>query len=87
MGRSGNHGEIRRISLDPDRYKKAAELYHSAVKLAHMSIQVENSRHYSKMSGAKFDISLVTDFCQSRAKEGNVYHNIFLACIMKMELE
>ena len=63
MGRSGNHGEIRRISLDPDRYKKAAELYHSAVKQAHMSIHVENSRNYSKMSGANFDISFVTSIC------------------------
>ena len=38
-----------------------------------MSAQVRNSRHYRKMAGLYFNINIVTNFHQSRAKEeGNV---------------
>jgi len=67
--------------------KKAIfELYQNAVKQAHLSAQVKNSRCYSKMAGSDIDISYVTNFYQSRAKGGNVYAHIFLACNIKMEL-
>ena len=58
--------------------QQAINLYKSAVRQAHLSVQVKNNRHYSKISGLNLDITYVTELCELSAKKGNPYAQYIL---------